>query len=82
MKFIVSRTSGNYNEKPPCEGAFVARENRQYTNLWGIEINSLEDLLALCEKQQYELIITKYDNHGYYDWDGAWGIEIYDSYRE
>ena len=55
-----------------------------------VEINSLEELLDMCEKEQteikppneyfrdetaYGLVIRK-------EHDGEWSIEIYDSYRE
>ena len=80
MKFYVTRTSEPYNDFPPCEGAIKLEETNMWENpLWGIEINSLEELLALKDKVKYSIIIGK-------SFDGAqhsdYSIEIYDGYRE
>lgn len=83
MTFRVTRTSDAYcDEKAPCKNArFVKRiKEREWsispTNIWEIEVDSLEDLMKLIEETGKGLIIFGADKHG------GPTIEIYDDYRE
>ena len=81
MKFYISSTTGYYDEEPPCEGAVLLNpERKKYdTPQYGIEINSLEDLIALKSKVGHPLIIgdTWYDQKY-----SPYELEIYNGYRE
>lgn len=75
MKFIVSRASG-WNDLPPLDVAFEVKRLQNHS-LWGIEINTLEELLELSDSLQYELIVGS-DGYG----DIPYSIMIYDAYVE
>ena len=78
MTFEIERTSDWDASKTPCEGAVLAHEETatDYAR-YHIEIESLEDLVALM-KREGEIIIRE----GGYKEDGLPVIEIYDTYRE
>lgn len=58
------------------EDGFIVRD-LGLTDVWAIEINSLEELLAFKEEVKHELVIgTSYVDHK------TPMIEIYDDYRE
>ena len=77
MKFQIERTSDWIGEKLPCEGAVLMKEGTS-TDLpvYTIDIESLEDLVKLTEKED-EISIKKSYEDG-----GLPVIEIYDTYRE
>lgn len=74
MKFDIYRTSSCLGSEKPCEGAVKdeARSNNYFTT-YTIEINSLEELIALKEEVGDIIIADNDDNQV---------IEIYDDYRE
>lgn len=44
-----------------------------------VEINTIEDLIALCEKEQSNIIVGEY---GYTDEPGEYSLLVYDDYIE
>jgi hypothetical protein len=53
MRFLVSRSSaGAVSRQPPCEGAIRGPEAAAWPGeyQWFVEVNTLEDLVALLEK--------------------------------
>lgn len=56
-----------------------------YTHNFGkykdVEINTLEELLKLVEKEEYWIIIN-FEEHWNKDVKWQWTLEIYDDYRE
>lgn len=83
MKFYIVKTSDYTGEEKPYQTAVLLNPNRDEheNNIWGIEIKSLEELIAL-QKQTKRIIIEDED----YTYKGITYadkiIEIYDSYRE
>lgn len=90
MKFYISRTSDFCGEKKPCDEAICLNPNRNQdweNGVYGIEFNSLEDLLAFKKRIGEEIIIKERDdiphpNTWDKDFSSEYEIEIYDSYRE
>jgi len=84
MRFQITRTSaGYYRKEKPCDGAFVYKRERDTLDdedrlSWAIEVNSLEELLQIIEKNGEPIIISGACNYQ----DGLPQIEIYDDYRE
>ena len=68
-KFIICRASEWEQKNSPCDGAVLVKENESW-NEWEIEINSLDELLALMDRVGDNLII------------GRNNITIYDDYVE
>ena len=80
MKFGVHTTSGWFQENPPCEGAkleAVGNKDKFERNTWSIEIDSLDKLMELVEKECSIIIHPR----GTYQKEFP-EIEIYDDYRE
>lgn len=84
MKFLVKRTSTGwlttYND-PPCDGAVLLNPDREEGEMpaWGIEIESLEALVAFMESVKHPVIISEpFGKSDYADVE----LEIYDDYRE
>jgi hypothetical protein len=91
VKFLLEQSkSGPFKEDgleppAPCEGAVFERWNEWDDAIWSIEIDSLEQLLALSESLDTPLIVSKLAQ-----WEleiiRAEGlthsIEIYNDYRE
>ncbi len=81
MKFTIKRTGIWGNDKPcdeatPYEVKNNVIKNGETEKCWAIEINSLEDLIALYRKYGELVIQTNM-------WDRETPeIEIYDDYRE
>lgn len=74
-KFIIQRTTGTNGDSPPIEGAKLGPPVGESKNPeWYIEINTLDELLALVNRAQEEIIIME---RGY-----GYEIEIYDGWRE
>lgn len=83
--FIVYRTSSrNVDQDPPCPNAILhsqipvyVDENHivHYRYLYSIKLDSLDDLLQLCNDLKQDIII-----HGYETKEPE--IEIYDEFRE
>lgn len=82
MKFIVQRSSDILNlNGSPCEEAFIdyviieniSREKKKI-EVWCIEINFIEQLIAFRNKYGGIIISKIYDEYDY--------IEIYDDYVE
>jgi hypothetical protein len=71
MKFKISRASSWSNENPPTPAAIFIRKEEWGDSTWEIEINSMEELMALISKEG-DLIISG-DNPN---------IIIYDAYVE
>ena len=85
MKFRIRRTSrSSFSKEKPCEDAyldkFVPDTNDDYfdQSYWAIDIESIEDLLALAEKEKEEIIVKAPCEYT----DNLPEIEIYDDYRE
>jgi hypothetical protein len=64
MKFEINRATDIFGKVPPCEGAI--RDGDE----WVIEINTLEDLMALMQVVGFELVLS------------TKRITIYDTYIE
>lgn len=80
MKFRIKRTSDWFSEESPCAGAELISEDDDGQKLWAIEINTLEELMALRDKIGEDLILGwTYEGEPE---DRMREIEIYDSYRE
>jgi hypothetical protein len=84
MKFRIKRTSQScFCESKPCDGAYIdkfepdSRDSHYDQRWWAIEIESLDDLLALAEKEG-EIIVKAPSKYT----DDLPEIEIYDDYRE
>lgn len=82
MKFIVNRSSDILTlNGSPCEEAFIdyvivenlSREKYKI-EVWCIEFNSIEEIIAFRNKYGDVIISKIYDEYDY--------IEIYDNYRE
>ena len=71
MKFNVSTTSCRV---PPYEGAKCMGKDQWDNEKWIIEVNSLEELLAVSDKSDCSIIVQRGEEENY--------IEIYDGYRE
>ena len=84
MKFLVKRTSTDWlttSNDPPCDGAVLLNPDREKweSPAWGIEIESLEALVAFKESVKNPVIIGKpFGKSDYADVK----LEIYDDYRE
>lgn len=79
MKFYVSRSSSTY--EIPCEEAVLLNPNRNKgweDAVYGIEINTLEELLEFRDKYDDIIIRETYNDKSYSELE----IEIYDYYRE
>lgn len=80
MVFQIERTSiGSSSDELPCKNCFPIKLPTKYGTLdrWGIEINSLEELINLMEEINEPLIVS----HAFGSEDMLC-IEIYDDYRE
>lgn len=80
MKFGIHRTSGGYQENPPCEGAkleAIGNKDHYERNTWSVEIDSLDELMKLVKKEDSVIIHPP----GVYQKEIP-EIEIYDDYRE
>lgn len=79
MKFGIHRTSGYYQENPPCEGAKLeaTRKTDYDRNKWSVEIDSLDELMKLVKKEGAIIIHPP----GAYQKEIP-EIEIYDDFRE
>ena len=77
MKFQIERTSDWIGKKLPCEGAVLMKAGTSTTDpVYTIDIESVEDLVKLMEKEGEIIIKANYE-------DGEPPvIEIYDTYRE
>jgi hypothetical protein len=75
MKFKIKRTTGLFQNYPPCDKAYKEGED------WYIEIKDLRELLDLAEKEVGD---SEIDTTGIIvSWDeGEFKLEIYDGYRE
>ena len=76
MLFQVIRTS-MWEEEKPYDKCIPIKTNAKYPNSWGIEINSLEELMDFKRDVGSKLVI----NQSYIDKQLPM-IEIYDDYRE
>jgi hypothetical protein len=69
MKFVLWRASGYRNPGKPCKNAYEEK-NIYGALLWYIDINSMEELIALIKEVDDKLIVSDED------------ITIYDDYVE
>lgn len=80
MLFEVTRTSYWIDQKP-CEDCFPIKlkcnSTDTHIDCWGIEINTIEELMKFQDSVKEELILGT----SYID-DKTPSIEIYDDYRE
>ena len=76
MKFDIIRVSNYGADKQPCEEAKKYKGLRGYDDEYEVEVKTLEELLALIDREG-QIIVEPYgdDEHPYQ-------IEIYDDYRE
>lgn len=84
MKFYITRTSLYYESEPisPIGDATMLNPNKEKWEdfKWGIEIGSLEELIALKEKVRVPVILrSPYEDDCNYS---KYELEIYDDYRE
>ena len=78
MDFTISRTSGGSIEDLTMNYETVVLHEKYpnwKTKIYHITINTLEELLSLCDKTKESLIIDKNS-------DGNFSISIYDSWIE
>jgi hypothetical protein len=73
MEFICNRASGT---EPPCKEAQLVKPDPRGYNLWTIEINNLDELMQLSEREGDLIIGTKHFEYG------TPYLEIYDDYVE
>ncbi len=78
MEFLIIRTSSSgFDPQKPCEGAKKKElrypSSKKVIERWAIEINTLEELLELIDKEGTSII---FESSKYRE------IEIYDGYRE
>lgn len=71
MEFEIHRTTTRYRNKKPCDSAYLAGKDEWNYDIYKVKIESLEDLIALRDEVNEDIIIRL---------DGS--IEIYDDYRE
>lgn len=71
MEFEIYRTLKRHSEKKPCDNAYLAGKDEWNYDIYKVKIESLEDLIALRDEVNEDIIILL---------DGS--IEIYDDYRE
>ena len=69
MKYFVTRSSDIFRENKPCEEAVLVDKDEEWDNIWAVEIDSIEGLMAFIAK--YGKVVV-----------GSNWIEIYDGYRE
>lgn len=82
MKFIVIRTSDWGSESIPCQGAELLNPDFKQTDespVWGIEIDTLEQLMQFCNTYGDIVITASSREVSKY---ASCVIEIYDDYRE
>lgn len=82
MKFRIKRTSNWDGEEKPCENAYGGEHlggRADDVRVWYIDINTLDELIALRNEVENELII---DTTWEKELNGIPEIEIYDDYRE
>lgn len=81
MFFKVYRTSDMFSGNKPCENAILIKEvEKDYDREYKIEINTLEELLALEKSVKKPLIVSR--RMPEYNEGLTHEIEIYDGYRE
>ena len=80
MRFRIDRTSGAPDKDPLVNNSYSMPNelSKSYKQFWYIDINSLEELLDLSEKESQELVIRSSDIMC----SGCPAIEIYDDWRE
>ena len=83
MKVYLSTTTGYYDDvdTPPVEEAVLLNPVREEWDdkLFGIEINTLEELVELMKKVNHPIILRHtYNDESYSPYE----LEIYDGYRE
>lgn len=71
MEFEIYRTWHCHSEEKPCDSAYLAGKDQWDCDIYKVKIESLEDLIALRDEVNEDIIIHL---------DGS--IEIYDDYRE
>lgn len=76
MKFLINRASSYSFSDKPCNEAFKVGED-----FWGIEINSIDDLIALKDKYGGRVIVEDNDSL-YFCPEYKHSITIYDDYVE
>jgi hypothetical protein len=57
MQFTI-RTVAGPNNSPPCSRAFETAREGQYI-VWAVEINTLEELLAIVDEVDNQLVIDR-----------------------
>ena len=83
MKFAIVRASEVFqaNRGSPCQNAQLIGKDRWGDDLWAVEIDTLEDLLALKAEVAHSLILGSADKD-VWDLDIKHSILIYDDYIE
>ena len=80
MLFLVTRTSDYWSKEKPYKNCFPIKYhnyiNSQIEDCWGIEINTLEELMEFQKDVGSDLILITYAHSEIPE------IEIYDDYRE
>lgn len=82
MKFRIERTSNCDGEEKPCEKAYGGEHlggRADDVRVWYIDINTLDELIALRDEVENELIVGTAQEKELNDMPN---IEIYDDYRE
>ena len=81
MKFYIRRTTGSYNNEPPCAKATLLNPDRGEWDdpEFGIEVNTIEELVELMKSSGHPIILEHTYNDEKYS---PYELEIYDGYRE
>jgi hypothetical protein len=84
MVFRIERASEHIPRKEkPCENSFLIEENNDEweSNIYGIRINTLEELMNFMKKNG-DVVIKNKDNYDIFSYDTYPTIIIYDGYLE
>lgn len=79
MKFIIERVASWKNNNKPCKNAVLKERKKidfagNYENIWEIEVNTVEELMAIIEETGEPIILSK-ESYNYKDMPL---IQIYD----
>ena len=78
MKFLIGKASDWHGDNKPCSKAIKIGKNKYDNNVWEVELNTLDDILALMNECDKDLVIGE----SYYDDEHKYEITIYDDYME
>ena len=82
MIFLISKTSNKYTKTPTCPHLKAFSVYNSDSHNYGIDINSLDELLSLVDETGEDIIIGKVCKEVGKFKDNYYTLEIYDDYRE